>query len=262
MNLSVSNIAWASSLDHPMYEYIREQGFSGLEIAPTRIFPENPYEDLTKAKAFREMLFDEYSLVISSMQSIWFGKTERIFASKEERHILIEYTKKAIDFAAVIGCGNLVFGCPKNRIADHGDTEAIAVDFFGTLGEYAVEHNTVLSMEPNPAIYGTNYINYTKDAFTLVKQINSKGFLVNVDLGTIIENGEDLTVITDNLSQVNHVHISEPYLERIQKRQLHNTLADILQTKGYDKFISIEMKKQDKMKYVHEAMQYIKEVFV
>lgn len=50
-----------------------------------------------------------------SMQSIWYGRTEKLFGTEEERNLLLDYTKSAVDFAAAIGCKNLVFGCPKNR---------------------------------------------------------------------------------------------------------------------------------------------------
>ena len=38
MNLSISNIAWASDYDAQMYPFLKEIGYQGLEIAPTRIF--------------------------------------------------------------------------------------------------------------------------------------------------------------------------------------------------------------------------------
>ena len=44
MKLSMSNIAWKEEQDAYIYENMRELGFDGLEIAPTRIFQEMPYE--------------------------------------------------------------------------------------------------------------------------------------------------------------------------------------------------------------------------
>ena len=95
MKLSISNIAWAKTDDLKMYEYVAQQGFQGIEIAPTRIFEDNPYDKLQEAEDFAKQLKNEYGLEISSMQSIWFGKTQKIFGSQEERNELIEYTKKA-----------------------------------------------------------------------------------------------------------------------------------------------------------------------
>ena len=120
MRLSISNIGWSAESDSVIYDYMRKLGFTGLEIAPTRILPDNPYEKLITAKKWSDCLNQGYGFVIPSMQSIWFGRTENLFGSSEEKTSLIEYTQKAIDFAETIGCKNLVFGCPKNRSMPDG----------------------------------------------------------------------------------------------------------------------------------------------
>ncbi len=73
---------------------------------------------------------NEYGFCVPSMQSIWYGRQEKIFHSPEDREALTEYTKKAIDFAAAIGCGNLVFGCPRNRNIEGEYDPDVATDFF------------------------------------------------------------------------------------------------------------------------------------
>lgn len=261
MNLSISNIAWANEDDNQIYAFLKEQGFSGIEIAPTRIFQEAPYNDLEKARNFAITIKQNYGLIISSMQSIWYGKSEKIFSSKEERQVLVDYTKKATDFANIIDCRNLVFGCPKNRVSENENDMNIAISFFRELGEYAKLKNTVLSIEPNPTIYNTNFINYTSQAFEIVKAVKSDGFKVNIDLGTIIYNKEDLKIIEDNIELVNHVHISEPNLALIEKREFHCELANILRQANYEKFVSIEMGKCENLDEVKETIKYIKEVF-
>ena len=140
MKLSISNIAWDSSEDKMIYELMQNNGFSGLEIAPTRVFPEHPYDRLESATEWAEGLKNQYGFSIPSMQSIWFGRQEMLFGTEEERKVLVDYTKKAIDFAAVVGCGNLVFGCPRNRNMPDGADVQIGVDFFRTIGEYALSH--------------------------------------------------------------------------------------------------------------------------
>ena len=73
MQLSMSNIAWKKEQDEEIYRFMQENGFTGLEIAPTRIFPELPYEHLKEAEIWSKRLKKEYGFSISSMQSIWFG---------------------------------------------------------------------------------------------------------------------------------------------------------------------------------------------
>ena len=137
MKLSISNIAWDTSNDIKIYDLIKKYGFEGLEIAPTKIMGKDPYEKLKEIKEWKEKIKKRYNLRISSMQSIWFGRTENLFDSKEEENILIDYTKKAIDFANVIECKNLVFGSPKNRNVNNGKNSENQIEIFETLGEYA-----------------------------------------------------------------------------------------------------------------------------
>lgn len=261
MKLSASNIGWGSELDDVVLRFMADHGFSGLEIAPTRIFPEKPYENLERARAFSTKMESDYGLKICSMQSIWYGQTGRIFGSEEERQALTDYTKKAIDFAEATGCGNLVFGCPRNRsIPEDGDFN-IAVRFFKELGDYAYDHHTVVAMEANPPIYNTNFINTTADAIALVEKVNSKGFLLNLDVGTMVENDETPDVLEQKSRIINHVHISEPGLKKIQRRELHKKLAGILRKTGYDGFVSIEVSRQESLDDLAEMMDYIKDVF-
>lgn len=264
MNLSVSNIAWPAAQDAEVYQAMQDDGFIGLEIAPTRLFPVDPYARIREAAVWSRNLKDSYGFVISSMQSIWYSRHERIFGSNEEREVLTDYTRNAIDFAAAVGCKNLVFGCPRNRnIPDGMSPDAamtIAVDFFHTLGEYASVHNTVIGMEANPPIYHTNFINTTSDALTLIREVGSDGFKLNLDMGTMIENKEDLSILSGNTDLINHVHISEPYLKPIQERGIHRGLVQLLRSGGYDRFISLEMGKTDDLQNLIKSMAYLKTV--
>mgnify|MGYP001163163240 CR=1 FL=1 len=85
MKLAISNIAWSEKDDLKMYDFLKSNFFKRLEIAPTRLFPDNPYDNQEKAKDYLSMLILKYGLEICSMQSIWFGKTENLFSSDEER---------------------------------------------------------------------------------------------------------------------------------------------------------------------------------
>lgn len=260
MNLSISNIAWDKENDEKVYLLMKKNGFLGLEIAPTRIFPENPYSKLKEAKEWKNEIFEKYGFKISSMQSIWYGRKERIFGSKEERSVLLDYTKKSIDFANVIECKNLVFGCPKNRNLLEGEASEVAIDFFRELGEYAYKAGTTIGMEANPTIYNTNYINDTISALDLIKNVNSKGFLLNLDLGTIIYNNENLEELIGNVKYINHVHISEPNLKPIEKRNMHKDLINILDNERYNNYLSIEMGKIEDINIIEEKLAYIMDI--
>ena len=152
MQLSISNLAWDIKWNHKVYTWMQKKGFTGLEIAPTKIFPILPYQQLEQAFDWKQKLVKTYGLQISSMQSIWYGRQENLFRSEEEREWLLQYTKQAILFAECLECKNLVFGCPRNRFLAEGVEAKDAVSFFYKMGEYAFYHNTVIGMEANPAI--------------------------------------------------------------------------------------------------------------
>ncbi|WP_294155257.1 sugar phosphate isomerase/epimerase family protein [uncultured Clostridium sp.] len=260
MKLSISNIAWEANDDEKVYRIISDKGYSGLEIAPTRIFPDNPYEKKEDALEWARKLKVEYGLEISSMQSIWYGRQEKIFGEETERKILIDYTKLAIDFAAIIGCKNIVFGCPRNRNISSDDDYFKGVSFFRELGEYAYNKGTVIGMEANPPIYNTNFINNTSDALKLINDVDSMGFKLNLDVGTMLENIEKVELLESNVKHINHVHVSEPGLKIIKRRSLHKELLNLLHKFNYSGYISIEMGKVDNIDALIETLSYISEL--
>ena len=261
MKLSISNIGWSEANDVAVYTMMKNNGFTGLEIAPTRIFPEQPYDKLVEAGAWADNLKSENGFAIPSMQSIWYGRSEKLFGTDEERSALVDYTKMAIDFAETVGCKNLVFGCPRNRCVPDGADENLAVSFFKEISAYAAEHGTTVGIEANPPIYNTNYINDTVSALDLIEKVDSEGFKLNLDVGTMLENGEDVDVIKGREAYINHVHISEPGLKPIEKRQFHHDLRDLLKASNYNGFVSIEVGKQEKTDSLEKMMQYVISVF-
>lgn len=259
--LSISNIAWHKRFDTQVYALMKEHGFSGLEIAPTRIFQQMPYDRLVEAAAWAKELKRQYGFAISSMQSIWFGRQEQIFGTEEERKVLADYTRKAIDFAAIIECKNLVFGCPRNRSISDSTDIAKGIRFFKEIGDYAYSKGTVIGMEANPPIYNTNYINDTFAAFELIERVNSKGFLLNLDLGTMLQNEKPIDMLRGRVKYMNHVHISEPGLKPIKKRMLHKQLKQLLNTEGYQGFVSIEMTENEDISVIGNSLEYVRGVF-
>lgn len=261
MKLAISNIAWEKEQDNTLYKMMKDYGYMGLEIAPTRIFPFPPYQDLSVVKSWFEEFKQIFGFEIVSMQSIWYGRNENVFNSESDRSILIDYTKKAILFASTLQCKNLVFGCPKNRIKPDNQTGNEVICFFKELGEYALKNNTTIGMEANPTIYNTNYINYTNQAVELIEKVNSEGFKLNLDLGTILYNNEDISWLKCCGNKINHVHISEPYLAAVEQRDIHYELSSMLKDVDYNGYVSIEMSRQADLKVLEKTMKYISKVF-
>lgn len=258
--ISISNIAWEKEADDSMYQFLQENELEGLEVAPTRLFPDDPYENIRGAVQFSKKMKESYGLSISSIQSVWFGRKENIFADSMQRDNLIEYTKKAFAFAHALGCRNVVFGCPKNRVSHAPDDMKIAVEFFKKLGDLAKAEELVFAIEANPAIYGTNFLNTTKEAYAFVKQINSCGIGLNYDLGTVIYQNEDIQTVESMMDKISHIHISEPFLKEVSLSCMHKKLCEILKTCKYKYYISIEMGKCNNLHILHDIVLQLKDL--
>lgn len=258
--LSASNIGWEKKDDARVIALMKQLGYKGLEVAPTRLFPDTPYAHRTMAAMLSIAMRREFDFSIPSMQSIWFGAEGNIFdpATKND---LLETTNCAFKFAHAMGCHSLVFGCPRARNMPEGHTEAEAEDFFRKAAMVAESYGSKLAMEANPPIYNTNFLNTTRQAVDFVRKLKAPGLSVNLDVGTMVYNNENPADFADDLDIVSHVHISEPYLAPIEERPIHRELAQVLKEKGYNGFVSVEMKCAD-YDTVARCLTYVAEVFL
>lgn len=255
--LAASNIGWQAQDDEAVYAALQTLGFAGLEIAPTRFVGERPYCKAGAAARKAAQLKERFGLCIPSMQSIWFGRTENIFDARGAA-LLAEYTRRAVDFSAAVGCPSLVFGNPRQRRIPEDTCAEDALGFFAGISAYARQHGAVIALEANPPVYNTNFCNASAGAFAYARRV--PGLRVNYDLGTMLTNGESLDILFKNLDIVSHIHLSEPQLAPIAPRAEHRMLADGLRRAGYAGFVSIEMKTQP-LDTVREVLAYTAEVF-
>lgn len=253
MELSISNIAWINDDKDFVYAFLKKEGIKSIEIAPSAII-DDPYNNISQAKE----IIDKTGFKVCSMQSVLFKRTESIFQDDFNMNIILQYMYKCIDFARAVNCKNLVFGSPKNRNVNNEEEYQRSLFFFSKLNDYLKDKDIYIALEANPAIYGTNFINTTAELFSYLRKLNKSNIKANLDLGTIIVNNEDLSVVKDNWDLIYHVHISEPYLKLIEKREVHKKLFKMLKANHYHKYISIEMKAQDNVSDIFNTVKYLK----
>lgn len=116
-------------------------------------------------------------------------------------------------------------------------------------------------MEANPPIYNTNFINGTAEAVQLIKEVDSVGFKLNLDVGTMIYNQENIDILKGNVRLINHIHISEPGLKPIAKRPIHGELYKLLKEEGYNGYVSIEMGKNEAISEIEKILDYVRGIF-
>lgn len=247
MNLAISNIAWDQSIEKKIASILKDLNVKGVEVAPTKI-NSNPEEltdgDIIKYKEF----WESYGIKIVAMQALLFGRPElKIFENEFKRKKTFEYLKLIIKIGGLLNAKVLVFGSPKNRDIfqlRREDAEKIAVKFFRDVGDYSLKYNLKTCIEANPPEYGCNFITDSNEAFDLVQKVNNKGFGLHIDLGGLLLKKEDFKVLHNYKDKIEHVHISQPYLEPLSRNNLveYEKLINTLKQDNYDNWISIEMK--------------------
>jgi D-psicose/D-tagatose/L-ribulose 3-epimerase len=244
--LAASNIAWEPSDDEAIAKALRENGFTGVEIAPTKRW-ESPIEATKREIAAYKAEWAKRGLEIVALQSLLYGKTDlQLFGNQVGRRALREYMMALVEMAAGLGARALVFGSPKNRQRKSMPmTEAteIAAEFFREIGALATSHGCVICIEPNPPSYGCDFINTTTEAVALIEVIASRGVKVQGDLGAILSMKEAPTTALETANGwIGHFHVSEPELAEISDTRANEAAATTLRKLKYAGWVSIEMR--------------------
>ncbi|MCU0947298.1 MAG: sugar phosphate isomerase/epimerase [Porphyrobacter sp.] len=250
----MSNIAWLAEERLQAYAILAQAGITGLEIAPGIFFhaADDPFmpDDASAREALREAADAGLSLV--SMQSLLFGVTGAgLFDGAEARAVFEAGMRRAITLAGQFGIPNLVFGSPaQRRVPDGMAMEAAlaeAAEVFRRLGDAAAAAGTRITIEANPAAYGTNFLNTLDEAEAFVALVDHPSIALILDLGAMHMNASFASVparLPALAPRLNHVHVSEPDLAPAPADPA--ALAPVirgLRAAGYAKAVSIEMKR-------------------
>lgn len=253
MKLAVSNIAWLPAQRDDAYGLLAAHGVRGLEIAPKLLFADaqdafapSPDEADRALDALQSA-----GLELVSMQALLFGaEGAALFQDEIGRERLMAAMVRVIGLAGRFGIPNLVFGSPGPRNIPEGlapaAADGIAMDVFRRLGDEAAAAQTILALEPNPAAYGTNFLNRFDETEDFVRRLDHPAIRLILDAGALIMNDE-LDVLdrlsADQVQRISHVHLSEPQLAPAPADPL--TASRILRSMrgaGYEGWFSIEMR--------------------
>jgi sugar phosphate isomerase/epimerase len=266
VKLAASNIAWPRDQDEAVAALLRRLGFEAVELAPTAIWPA-PTEVSPSAAAEVRALWASHGLRISSLQALLFGHPELlIFGDDAAREATRRYLEKIIQLGGALGAEALVFGSPKNRARmgrSPEEAEEIAVRFFRELGRVAADAGTCLCLEPNPEIYGCDFITRVGEGLALVRRVDSPGFRLHLDSGGMTLAGEQVgPPLLEAMAAARHFHVSEPHLVPIgQGGADHAAMAGALRAAGYAHWCSVEMRAVPSLEALEQAWTVAKDCY-
>ena len=246
MRIAFSNIAWARHDDPDVLSLLRREGITGIEVAPTRVWPN--WEGATPAaaerygKTLRGLGFD-----VPALQAVLFGRTQVHLFGEDGGAALTSHLIHVAELAGALGAQVVVLGAPGQRNRGSLTPERAfdrAAEVFRRLAEKFLSYDTCLCIEPNPQSYGCNFIRNTSEGAALVRRVNHRGFGLHLDSAAMLLEGEDLPGVWGDVgSLVRHFHISEPHLGNFCSPQVpHRANLDWLSSHHYAGWCSVEMR--------------------
>lgn len=244
MRVSVSNIAWELDEEPAVASLLANRGIDLVDIAPGKYFPDPEAANASQMAAVRGLWADR-GFAIHGMQSLLFGTNGlNLFDDGEGR--MLRRLEAVCRVGGGLGAKSLTFGSPGQRdregLSDE-DAEAIAVGFFRRLGDSAREAGVVVCLEPNPVLYGCNFMTGTDEAAAIVRAVAHPAIRLQLDTGAIAVNREAATDLIDRHSAlIGHVHASEPGLATLGDCGApHPEVAAALRVRRPDLVVTVEM---------------------
>ena len=267
MKLSVSNIAWNCvpdrDEDEAVLALLLANGATGIEVAPTKLWPGWDGATESAAKTYRNRV-KSLGFEIPALQAILFEKPHlQLFGDASSRSQLLQHIEQVAILAAALGAGKMVFGSPRNR--DRGDLSienafALAAEFFSRAGRLCAKHSTQLCIEPNPASYQCNFLTSWREVLDMVDAVDEPGIGLHLDTACIEMAGDNVVdAITECRDRICHFHISEPNLSDLSIPTLdHARIGKALKQAAYAGWHSIEMRRSnDPLTSIRNSLQLV-----
>jgi D-psicose/D-tagatose/L-ribulose 3-epimerase len=247
MRISISNIAWSPEHDSSVASLLRTHGIDAIDVAPGKYFKDfarTSTKDITDVRLW----WMDNGVEIVGMQALLFGTQGlNLFGEPMVREQMLSYLAYVCRIGQVLGARFLVFGSPRNRDRsgrDEQETADIANDFFRRLGDIAADQDTVICLEPNPPVYGANFMTDATTTAAVVRAVNHPAIRMQLDVGALTLNGENAAeVLAADADLVAHIHASEPELKVLGDCGTdHGPVSSAIRKFCPEKVVTIEMR--------------------
>ena len=250
MKLSLSNIALSQYHQESELMGLHDLGFLGLEVAPSRVWP-NTWNSLTGGAINKyRKLVQRAELNVVGLHSLFFDqKALGLFTTGDQRLKTLDFLVHLSKVCRDLGGKTMIYGGGRWRGTKSLDlAKKLAIDFVSELIPRIESHGTILCFEPL-GTRDSDFVNSITDSIELVKYFNHSSFRVQIDAKGLVEN-EELSAATfyNAKPYLVHVHVNEPDLGelgvsgKISNLQIANYLKEI----GYSDYVSLEQRMEGK----------------
>lgn len=264
MRLAASNLAWPRERMLDAFRLLRRSGFEGIEIAPTKVWPE--WRDATPSAGslFARRLLDE-GFVVPALQAVLHGVEDvRLFGSRPERTAFVEHLVRVADLAAALNAPVMIVGAPSTRrtgcLSDEKAWDIAVTELVRVVLECAIR-GVVPCLEPVPRHLGCDFVTSSTDAIALVQAVPGLG--LHLDAAALWLSGEDApAVLAGCAGRLLHFHASQPDLASFDTSKVdHESNGRVLWMAGYQGWVSLEMCEQPSMTAFEHALGVVRQSY-
>lgn len=239
MRLALSNFAWDLGENESMFETLSSIGIENIEGVLTKI---NNWDLLTEYELVEyKNSLNRHGIKIESIQSIFYG----VNCSDLSDYKTIDHYKKLIEYCKILGVKVMVLGSPSLRKNVNGWYDNLS-NILKKVDDMLNGTGIELSIEPNTKTYGGDYFYTVQEIVDYIVHNDFKNIKTMIDTHNVkLEGLDPLNDLTQYIKHVNHIHISEPKLNKLFDFDFHRLFSKLLKDLNYDGVITYEVVKCD-----------------
>jgi sugar phosphate isomerase/epimerase len=247
MKIGICNEIFKNWNLEEIFSYIKSIGYEGIEIAPFTIASDVSEIENDTIKRIRELSELNNIQIIGTHWLL--VKPERLSISSKDKNLrrrTSEYLCKLVDFTSKLGGKIMVFGSPKQREINIGQTfeevKEYLKEVIKPVLEKCYEKNVFLCIEPL-ARTETNFINKAEEAIKIIEEINHPNLKLHLDVKAMSDEEKPIPEIIEiGAKYLKHFHVNDknllgPGFGEIDYKPIIEKLKEI----GYNGWLSVEV---------------------
>lgn len=274
IKLSYNTNGWALDSLKNALEFIAKCGYKGIDLLCDTPFAYPANMTKKKIKDLRNLL-DSLGLTVANasankatplrMVDEHWAEPSLANPNKEKREKRIKYIKEVVDLAVELNAQETSVVSGIFNLNDPDELWPIFVESLGVCVDYSADRGMKMAIEPEPDFL----VETTDELLRIIKEINSKWFGAQYDIGHSIAKGETPIKCVKKLGKkIFHVHIEDIKGKKHFHRIPSAGEADLkgfiqaLKEIGYSGFLTVEL-----YTYTHKAkkatqqsIKYLKEI--
>lgn len=237
MKLALSNFAWDLDENESIFNTLSSIGIENIEGVLTKI---NNWDSLEESELieYKELL-NRHSFKIESIQSIFYG----VSCDDLSDYKTIDHYIKLIECCKILGVKVMVLGSPSLRKNVNGWYDNLS-NILKKVDNMLEGTGIELSIEPNTKSYGGEYFHTVSEIVDFIVSNDFKNIKTMVDTHNVkLEGLDPLNDLRTHIKHINHIHISEPKLNKLSDFEFHGRFSKLLKEFNYDGIITYEVVK-------------------